>query len=344
MRAFEIFRAGRHTPSQGGGPLTFSEADMATAAAAYDPALHEAPLVVGHPKSDAPAYGWVRSLSATGGVLTATPAQVAPEFAELVESGRYKKRSASFYPPTHDANPKPGTWYLRHVGFLGAQPPSLKGLRDVTFSDDSDGCVTVEFGEAEPDADVRLLSRLLAGVRQLLTSDAAFAEAPTTTTTEEEPAVADDTASAREAELAAREEAIKSREAEFAEQSSAIAKQRAEIARADNAAFLARLVGEGKPLPAAEDALLSFMDGLSAGTVEFAEGGETKAVPPLQFFRDVLARLPKQVAFGEHAGGADGAGDDPQAISDAAIAFQEEQRGKGITVDIATAVRKVTAR
>jgi len=348
MRAFEIFRAGRHTPSQGGAALTFSEADMQTAAAAYDPALHEAPLVVGHPKSDAPAYGWVRSLSATGGVLTATPGQVAPEFAELVESGRYKKRSASFYPPTHAGNPKPGTWYLRHVGFLGAHPPSLKGLRDVSFSAADDGCVTVEFGEAEPDADARLLVRLFAGVRQLLTSDAAFAEAGATTITEEEPAVAvaDDNAKAREAELAARETALQTREAEFAERDATIAKQRTEIARADNKAFLARLVGEGKPLPAAEDALLSFMDGLSTGTVEFAEGENKKTLPPLQFFRErVLARLGKQVEFGELAGGGgEDAGTDPVAISNAAVAFQEAERAKGLTVDIATAVRHVTAR
>lgn len=38
-----IFRPGRHTAMQGQS-LDFSEADLAATAAAYNPALHEAPL------------------------------------------------------------------------------------------------------------------------------------------------------------------------------------------------------------------------------------------------------------------------------------------------------------
>lgn len=67
---FEIFKAGTRTDNSG-RTVTITEADVAQAAAAYDPALHEAPLVIGHPKTDAPAYGWVGSLQADGGVLSA---------------------------------------------------------------------------------------------------------------------------------------------------------------------------------------------------------------------------------------------------------------------------------
>ena len=59
--SLDIFRTGRHTASSGTS-LAFTEADLAATAAAYDPALHEAPIVVGHPKDNAPAYGWVKSL------------------------------------------------------------------------------------------------------------------------------------------------------------------------------------------------------------------------------------------------------------------------------------------
>ena len=54
---------------------------------------------------------------------------VEPQFAEMVNTRRFPKRSTAFYTPDHPQNPKPGVWYLRHVAFLGAQPPAVKGLR-----------------------------------------------------------------------------------------------------------------------------------------------------------------------------------------------------------------------
>lgn len=125
----EIFRTGTHTATSG-RQLAFSDADLAAIAAAYDPARHEAPLVVGHPETDAPAYGWVTALAATDGRLQASVSQLDPAFAELVREGRFKKISAAFYAPDAAANPTPGTWHLKHVGFLGAAPPAVKGLPD----------------------------------------------------------------------------------------------------------------------------------------------------------------------------------------------------------------------
>lgn len=142
-KLFEIFKSGTRTDNNG-RTVTITEADVAQAAAAYDPKLHEAPLVIGHPKTDAPAYGWVGSLKADGGVLSADFAQMDDDFVGLVQSGRYKKVSASFYPPDSPSNPKPGSWYLRHVGFLGAQPPAVKGLSAINFAEDD---VYVEFSE-----------------------------------------------------------------------------------------------------------------------------------------------------------------------------------------------------
>lgn len=147
MQSIHIFRAGSHVASSGQA-LDFSASDLAASAAAYNPALHEAPITVGHPKHDAPAYGWVKSLSAGADGLTADPAQVDAAFAEMVQAGRFKKVSASFFAPDAKANPVPGVWYLRHVGFLGAQPPAVKGLRQAEFTDADEGVVTVEFSEA----------------------------------------------------------------------------------------------------------------------------------------------------------------------------------------------------
>lgn len=58
-----IFKPGRHT-AMSGATLEFSAADVAASAAAYDPAKFEAPLVVGHPQLNAPAFGWVARLAA----------------------------------------------------------------------------------------------------------------------------------------------------------------------------------------------------------------------------------------------------------------------------------------
>lgn len=127
----EVFKAGRHTADDG-QTLDFSPSLIRGMADAYDPALREAPLVVGHPQSNLPAYGWVKGLTATDdGRLLMQAEQVDPAFEKMVQDGRFKKRSASFYHPNHPGNPRPGQWYLRHVGWLGAQQPAIAGLQDV---------------------------------------------------------------------------------------------------------------------------------------------------------------------------------------------------------------------
>ncbi len=130
---FEIFRTGLHTDSAG-HEKDWTEADLNTIAARYNEQKeHEAPLVIGHPETNHPAYGWVESLKVEGGKLLAKAAQIVPEFAEAIKNGLFKKRSISLYQDL----------LLRHVGFLGAVPPAVKGLKDMTFSD-MDKCTLIE--------------------------------------------------------------------------------------------------------------------------------------------------------------------------------------------------------
>lgn len=137
----ELLKTGVHTASSG-QRVTFSEQDLARCAASYSPDLFDAPLVVGHPTMAAPAYGWVEKLSFADGTLRAAPRQVDPAFAEIVKAGRFKKVSASLFSPNAPGNPRPGTYYLRHVGFLGAAAPAIKGLKPVQFADDGDGILS----------------------------------------------------------------------------------------------------------------------------------------------------------------------------------------------------------
>jgi len=119
----EIFRGGKQIDSN--GREHDGDAIIERAIKKFDSATHEPPLVVGHPQSNDPAFGWVQGLKKSGDRLLAKFRNVVPEFEALAKQGLYKKRSASFYPDGR----------LRHVGFLGAAPPAVKGLADLKFEE-----------------------------------------------------------------------------------------------------------------------------------------------------------------------------------------------------------------
>lgn len=164
-KPIEIFRGGAHIDNAG-RRMTFSRADVDAIASAYDPASFAAPLVVGHPKTNDPAFGWVKSLKVRDdGVLIAEPEKVEPQFAEAVRAGRYRKVSASFYLPDHPANPAPGQYYLRHVGFLGAAAPAVKGLSPVELNEKEEKVVTVSFSTLqESEGHAGALGKLLSAI------------------------------------------------------------------------------------------------------------------------------------------------------------------------------------
>ena len=122
----EIFRGGKQIDSA--GREHDGDAIINLAVKNFDAKTHEPPLVVGHPQNNAPAFGWVQGLKESGGRLLAKFKDVVPEFEAIAKQGLYKKRSASFYPDGR----------LRHVGFLGAAPPAVKGLADLKFDDDAE--------------------------------------------------------------------------------------------------------------------------------------------------------------------------------------------------------------
>lgn len=360
MQPFQIFRSGRHT-SASGATLTFTEEDLKAAAAVYDPQLHEAPITVGHPKDNLPAYGWIRSINfdeAEG--LQAEPHQVEEQFAELVQAGRYKKRSASFYTPDSPANPSPGTYYLRHVAFLGAQPPAIKGLKDVAFSEDEEG--VVEFFETyetaglfrrmrewmigkfgSEDADKVLPSYIIedleAAARRELDDVAvpatAFSEtetgAPNMDPKEQTPP------EDRTAEFAERENSLKAREEAIAAIEQSIAKK-ALSAQFDEHATAGRI------RPADVPALVEFAASLDeAQTLEFGEGDEAKTVSPREFLLGFVANLPQAIDYGEHGG--EGGSPEPidnETVANRARAYQTKLKAdSGRTVSFTEAVNAV---
>lgn len=364
----QIFKPGRHT-AMDGQALAFSESDLQATVAAYDPAKHEAPLVVGHPKHDLPAYGWVQSLQFSEGGIDATPAQVNADFADMVAAGAFKKISASFYGPDAPANPVPGVYYLRHVGFLGAQAPAVKGMRSPSFADNEEGVVTFsewddvdnaglwrnlrewfigKFGQAEADTVIPgyQVKSLEQGAQDELRQAnilASATELPQAFPNFSEPKPQESTVN--EAEAAQLRTQTAQQAARIAELEAAALQQRQQSVHAANVAFCENLPGV---TPAHRGVVVATLDHFAAQTtaIEFGEG-DAKA-PLLDQFKAMLTALPGAVAFGEHATSdrATATVDfaDPQAIADAATAHQKKAAEKGQDLTHAQAVAVVTAK
>jgi len=133
MKRIQIFKAGTHK-TVSGQDYTFSRANLIATAAAYDPSRYTAPLVLGHPLMDSPAYGRVTGLQVAGDALFAE-VQPSPDLEQKVRDGNYISVSAMFYKPDQAGNPSPGVWALKHVGFLGANPPAVKGMQAPAFAE-----------------------------------------------------------------------------------------------------------------------------------------------------------------------------------------------------------------
>ena len=328
---FQIFKAGKRQ-SNDGKEYEITEQDVIDCAECYNPTLHEAPLVFGHPKTDDPAFGWVKGLQSTSGLLSADFSDVDEGAKELVRAKKFKHVSASFYPPTHPSNPVPGKWYLRHVGLLGAMPPSVKGLGAVSFSD-ADGCV--EFSEYGQETAAGLFRRLrdwmiakfgqeeadqvvpnweIDSMREDATRErinraesqpislAAFAEAsapPTEPQTPTPPIEKEPTMTEAEQQALARAEAA---EKQLAEMKAAQIKAERDAAHSANADFAEGLVKGGKLAPAKKDAVIRVLDFIqypTETTADFAEGESAQSLA--DEVRGLLSGQVTSPIFGEVA-------------------------------------------
>lgn len=146
IKTIHVFRKGQHT-EMGGLVLNFSERDIERMASAYSESVRPSPLVLGHPTGSEPSYGTVKSLSARAGDLHAT-VDMNDALVSLIKARRFKKVSASFISPGRTENPTPDTWYLRHLGFLGAMTPAVKGLDSLSFAERAHGCFIQSPGDA----------------------------------------------------------------------------------------------------------------------------------------------------------------------------------------------------
>ncbi|MGI6394509.1 MAG: hypothetical protein ACOX2F_07260 [bacterium] len=319
-----FFKAGTHTDSKG-REFSYSETDLDSIAQNYDEKKHTAPVVIGHPKSNLPAYGWVKNLKRIGNVLYAELSDYRDEFKEIVQSGLYKKVSASFY---EDGS-------LRHIGFLGAQPPAIKGLPQIEFSDSDN---FVEFTETEINGwalseKFVTLKGILRRLREWIiekegvdTADRISGNYDIDRLDESlvikekehsyEEGIINDTGGNKMDELTklkSENDDLKNKVTDFSEKMKALETEvntlKAEKAEAAETAvrkeyreFCENLVKEGKIAPVEVAAHVETMHALGKqGVVEFAENGEKKQHNPLEFYKNNLSALPKTIEFGEVA-------------------------------------------
>ena len=310
----EVFRPGTFRPMSG-DPVTYSAADLRAIADAYDPDTAPAPIVVGHPSTDAPAFGWVKSFEYFDDRLIANLHEIDPAFSEAVKAGRFKKVSMAFFGPDQGHNPVPGTWYPKHVGFLGAAAPAVAGLKNAAFAAEKPAAAVFEFGErgfeesaslfraireffiekfGADDADRVLPSYRLEWLSEIEVQSGsglgrAYAEGGSVLPPqiEKEP----DVTKLNDAAFAEREAGLATREAKIAE-------REAQIAHTDHVSFAEGLVQAGKLLPASKDGLVAILDALPGhASVAFAEGADK--LSPGAALRQLLEAQPQVVTYGE---------------------------------------------
>ena len=261
-----ILKPGTFTDVRG-TKVTFTRDDLVGLAGSYDRDADPAPLVVGHPGLDAPAYGWVGELAMDGDTLVARPSEIAPAFADAVAAGHYRKVSPQLYPPAHPGNPKPGAWYLQHVGFLGGAAPAIKGLGTVAFSQAADAAPLVTIDQEIP-----------------------MSENPDTIALSE-----------HESATGALQARIDQLEADARDRDDRDATAAAATRHDQNVAFAEGLIAAATLAPAAKDKVVGLMDLLDAETVVSFGEGDAAAQTPLAAFRSLFDAAQPVVSLGELA-------------------------------------------
>ena len=263
-----IARTGTFQDSEG-RDQTFNAADLDAIAANYNPARLEAPLVFGHPKDSAPAYGWVSALKRDGPKLFARLASVPGAVRDLVGKGRYRYVSMSLTPDRKT---------LRHVGLLGAVPPAIDGLGPVELAGEPGIIINFATPETEGGGNMPTpeeLQQQIGALQQQL-------EAVKAENAQLKDKLGESDKGKADAEKKAEETA-----AEFAAYKSAVEVK-------DREKRVDALITAGKLEPAKREETLSFAAALAAVTVpvEFSapDGKAEQVTAQEKFFRDLEAR------------------------------------------------------
>jgi hypothetical protein len=330
LASLHLARPGHFTDMHGTA-VDLSPALLSALAASYDPAIYAAPLVIGHPTTNAPAFGHLAKIRLDDAGLWGEPINVDPAFAAAVRDARYPNRSLSFWPADHPGNPRPGQPYIRHLGVLGAVPPAIPGLRGADLADGDAGLTVLHFAAPVP-------------------AVAPPAPAAVSSPTEDCSMLDPDPVAlaAQVADLAAQAQALTARETALAEREAAAAAQAEAIRRTQAVAFCDDLASAARIRPADVPALAELVLRLDADAPApcFAAPDSPDApLAPGAWLRGWLAQLPPLVELSEIATGRR-AGTAPGGLSDAeaarrARAFKAKQAAAGQPISFTEACAAV---
>lgn len=165
----EIFKAGNY-----GAKGTYTGSDLDKMVANFN-SDDQVPIVVGHPETDSPAWGWLSGMKRDGDVLLGKTGDLHADFAEALSENKFKNRSVRIT----DTNSGPK---ILHLGYLGAVLPQVEGLKKTAHFAGDGECVDYAFdlpfstqvkkkeevttpdkdGEMEKDAKIKKLEKDLA--------------------------------------------------------------------------------------------------------------------------------------------------------------------------------------
>lgn len=321
-----FIRTGKFTDKNGTPaeikPETLDKIIAATSSYPYQNG--EFPVVIGHPKEDSPAWGWINknNLIKEKNVLSALAddSSFAREFNEWIGKKLYKTVSVALRPD----------WSVKHIGFLGAQPPAVTGLPAIEFSAAPDD-ITIELAEAElSPEEISLFSSLINGIKNYFIekegkpeelipaislaeiskhSDESFKQ-DETVSGEDEPDEAKTVNEIKE-EASAKDgnekgtplsERFIALQQELKAAQEETEKLRRETKRKENLAFCESRDAVTKIKPSERNAILGLMEILDASpALEFSEGDETVTVNPLDALKKLIVNQKPVVELSETA-------------------------------------------
>jgi hypothetical protein len=277
-------------------------------------------LCFGHPKSDDPAAGTITGAKLDGNSLMVEVASLTSKAIEGIKSGEWLNRSAAFFDPHHEANPRPGKWTLRHVGLLGGAAPGIPNMtplkQSLAYTAEGDDPEHLEI-TGDP-ADAVVYSGAPTPVHTIFTAKEPIAMERTP-----EQIAADDAAA----------KVLKDREDKFA------ARVRSQF-EASNGAAIDALVLAGKVLPAEADNLKTSFNALDpeAEELTFGAGDKMTKATAVSHILSFMAGLPSRVPLdGRQSPTTEFTAGEHKTAAEFNAAAEKLAKDEGITIDAATA-------
>ncbi len=329
----EIFNTGLHKDSKGNQKL-WTKTDLEAIVKNFENKNPDVPICCGHTKSNSPAYGWIDELKVEdaktdNGIVSklyASYKQVQEEFKDACQKGLFKTRSISITPDL----------VLRHVAFLGAQPPAIKGMEQFCF-DEQQEAMTYNFDEIEENnADIKEVPSL-----------------PPETHEEDKvnpgtklplpPEVNKGENMEENQKLQEAQEELKKIQEENQELKKELEERKKEANSKEIEEFCDCAIKEGNILPSQREFVAGFLNSLSESCLNFSEETQQNCQ---KSFKDFIKNL-KQFDFEEIATNKNAPKNenfdfsDPKQIKEAIIKTQNEYQSKGINLTAQEAYLKV---